>query len=151
MVPFALTRDPAIGRELAKRLDGRLPYGQASMFGGQVKVSAAKMARWYLMWAMAHNGHGRVPPHLIRWPWDVNPNRAEKYLEPAPGAAWAAAQIGQKDSETLRSLVGRLNSPGNLDWLDGDMVGALTTLTGQRFAYDIQAWVRWWESRQGVQ
>ena len=78
MIPFALSRDPAIGRALAERLDGRLPYGQASMFGGQVKVAAAKMARWYLMWAMAHNGHGRVPPRLIRWPWDVQRNRAEK-------------------------------------------------------------------------
>ena len=30
------------------------------------------------------------------------------------------------------------------DWLAGDMVGALTALTGQRFGHDYGAWRSWW-------
>jgi hypothetical protein len=129
------------------RIHGSLPDADATMFGGR-RFPAAKMARWYLLWAMAHNGHGRVLPQLISAPWDAPSNRAEKYFESAPAAAWAAAELGQKDDETLAALIGRLGRGGDPDWLKGDIVGALTVLTGERFAYDATAWKRWWAARQ---
>lgn len=119
------------------------------MFGGRVKVPGKKLARWYLLWGMAHNGHGRVPVDLIAAPWTAPPNRAEKYIEPALAAIWAVARLGQDDHDTLAALVGRLDHPGDPDWLNGDVVGALTDLTGRRLAYDTAAWRRWWRSRSG--
>ena len=93
---------------------------------------------------MAHNGRGKVPVDLISAPWQAPQNDAEKYFESPPAAAWAAAEIGQNDPATLEALIGRLNRDGDPDWLKGDMIGALTVLTGQRFAYDVAAWKRWW-------
>jgi hypothetical protein len=29
-------------------------------------------------------------------------------------------------------------------WLRGDVVGALSAATGQRYGYDVDAWRRWW-------
>ena len=110
------------------------------MFGGRVNVSADKMARWYLLWAVAHTGHGRVDPALIAESWSQLSNRAEKYLEAPPGAAWAAAVLGQSDRATVEALIARLDRAGDPGWLAGDMVGALTVLTGQRFGYNANAW-----------
>jgi hypothetical protein len=123
------------------------PYGatEAASFAGRRNVSASALARWYLLWAMAHNGHGRVPPALIAEPWTAKPNRAEKYLGVAPAAAWAAARLGQNDSATLAALVARLGRAGDPRWLTGDMIGALSDLTGRRFGYDLDAWRSWWQ------
>jgi len=56
------------------------------------------------------------------------------------------AQLGQADEETVGALVGRLGAD-HPQWLDGDLVGALTVLTGERFGYDLAAWRRWWTGR----
>jgi hypothetical protein len=145
--PLALAENPAIGRALGDMLTGPFPVAEAKMFGDR-RFPAPKMARWYILWAMAHNGHGRVPVDLISAPWEAPANRAEKYFESAPAAAWAAAEIGQKDDATLEALVARLDRPGDPDWLKGDIVGALTVLTGRRFAYDVAAWKSWWADRK---
>lgn len=141
--PLALSENPAIGRALGDMLTGPFPVAEAKMFGDR-RFPAPKMARWYILWAMAHNGHGRVPADLISAPWEAPANRAEKYFESAPAAAWAAAELGQKDDATLEALVARLDRPGDPDWLKGDIIGALTVLTGERFAYDVAAWKSWW-------
>jgi hypothetical protein len=141
--PLALGRDPDVGLQLARRLDGPFPESSVSMFGGALRIPAAKLARWYLLWALALNGHGRVPPRLLAVAWQAQPNRAEKYLEPAPAAAWAIAQLGQADDETLGALISRLGARDQPRWLDGDLVGALSAVTGKRFGYDISAWRAW--------
>lgn len=135
------------GVELGRRLDGPFPELRVRLFGGNLTVPAVKMARWSLLRAMALNGHGRVPPALLAEPWTEHPNRPEKYFEPAPAAAWAAAQLRQSDPETLGALVGRLGAADQPRWLDGDFVGALTALTGERFGYDVGAWREWWARR----
>jgi hypothetical protein len=113
------------------------------MFGGRKKVPADRMARWYLLWAVAMNGHGGIPRGLLETPWTARPNGAEKYLLPPPGAAWAMARLGQRDPLTVSALIRRLERAGDPAWLDGDIVGALTVLTGQRFGYDRARWRRW--------
>ncbi len=144
--PLAFTATPDAGQALARRLAGSFPRLDVTLFGGALTVPATRMAHWQLLWAMAQTGYGRVPPGLLTTPWSARPNRAEKYLEPVPAAAWAAAQLGQADEETLTALVGRLGSD-HPRWLDGDLVGALTALTGQRFGHDLTAWRRWWAGR----
>jgi hypothetical protein len=113
------------------------------MFGSR-RFPAPKMARWYILWAMAHNGHGRVPVELIAAPWEAPKNGAEKYFESAP----AAAELGQKDDKTLAALISHLDRSGDPVWLKGDIIWALTVLTNQRFAYDVAAWQRWWRAQQ---
>ncbi len=42
---------------------------------------------------------------------------------------------------------GRLGMAGVPRWLDGDLIGALTALTGERFGYNLPAWREWWARR----
>jgi formylglycine-generating enzyme required for sulfatase activity len=72
------------------------------------------------------------------------PYRAEKYLAPAPAAAWAAAELRQADDATLEALITRLGATDSPRCLDGDFVGGLTAVTGQRFGYELAAWRDWW-------
>jgi hypothetical protein len=147
---WALARagGPGVGAALSARLAGAFPDRSLTFFGGQVEVRASSLARWYLLWALAQQEGGRVPIDLIAVPWDAPANRPEKYFHPAPAVAWAMAQLGQGDSEGLAALIARLNRPGDPDWLAGDIVGALTALTGQRFGHDYGAWRAWWARQQ---
>ena len=139
---------PGLGATLSARLETPFPERQLTFYGGQVEVGTSTLARWYLLWALAQQGGGRVPPALLAVPWDAPANRPEKYFHPTPAAAWAMAQTGQRDTESLAALVARLNHIGDPEWLAGDIVGALTVLTGQRFGHDYGAWRSWWEQQQ---
>ncbi|HEV8642777.1 MAG TPA: hypothetical protein VGV13_16940 [Methylomirabilota bacterium] len=150
VAPLALNGLAEVGPTLVQRLGGPFPDAQVRLFGGALTAPAAKVARWYLLWAIALGGRERIPPALLAEPWTARPNRAEKYVEAAPGAAWAVAQLGQADEETLAALVARLDVADQPLWLVGDFVGALTALTGQRFGYDVAAWQRWWSGRQSA-
>ena len=141
---LALSGAEAAGAALTQRLDAPVPDVEVARFGGKLKSSAKEMARWYHLWALALNGHGRVPPALLSAPFDQPTNPAEKYFEPAPAAAWAAAQLMQADNDTVAALVARLDAEGDPPWLAGDIIGALAALTGERFGYDIRAWRAWW-------
>ena len=68
----------------------------------------------------------------------------------AAGTALAAARLGQSDDATLQPLVSTLGRPGDPGWLDGDRIGALTAITGQRFGYDLAAWRAWWAARSAL-
>ena len=65
---------------------------------------------------------------------------------PRHGASLPVGQIGQDDAATIDALVARLDRVDDPLWLTGDVVGALTALTGERFAYDRMAWRDWWET-----
>ena len=136
------------GRELTKRLDAKFPDKEIKLIGGQVAISAAMLARWHLLWAMARIGHGRVPPAYLSLPWTVERNRAEKYFDLPPIAAWTVARLGQSGDETVGALITRIERKDDPLWLKGDFVGALSAATGQRFGYDTAAWRQWWNSRR---
>ena len=72
--PLALSDDPAIGQALGRPF----PEVDATMLGSR-RFPAPKMARWCILWAMAHNGHGRVPPALIAAPWEA-PQKGAKNI-----------------------------------------------------------------------
>jgi len=145
---LAAAGTPEAGAALAERLGGALPEHEVRMFGGQLRLSAATMTRWYLLWAMARTGHGKVPTAFLLEDWKAEPNDAEKYLDAPPAAAWAVSELRQDDPETIDALVARLDRPGDPDWLNGDLIGALTVLTGQRFGYDTEAWRAWWRAQR---
>lgn len=148
MPPLALDKSAITASALMKRLEGPFPDGDVRMFGGRRRLEPSAVARWYLLWGIAHTGFGSVPVALLRTAWKSSPNRSEKYLEPAAAATWAVARLGQKDTKTLAALIERFDRPGDPDWFSGDIVGALTDLTGQRFGYDVAAWTRWWAARR---
>ncbi len=145
--PLAYKRSEPVGAAVSERLRGPFPNLSLQLFDEKFVVTATDMARWGLMRVIAMNGHGRVPVELIEHPWRAPQNNPEKYMEPTPAAAWTVAQIGQADAPTLQALINRLDAPDDPDWLAGDIIGALTTLTGQRFGYDIPAWRAWWEDQ----
>lgn len=144
---LGLAKTPEVGDALADRLHGSFPNTRVRLFGRQLEVSAGNMAQWYLLWALSHNGYGRISPDLLHAEWTQPPNRAEKYLFVPSAAAWAAARLGQADDETIAALLGGLKRTDVPLWVRGDFVGALTALTGYRFAYDIAAWRSWWNQR----
>lgn len=144
--PLALDRSKETSDALIRRLSGPFPQGTARMFGRR-RIAVDRMAQWYLLWAIAHNGHGRVPLRYFDTPWTSEPNRAEKYIRLPLAAAWAVTRLNQRDHETLDALIKRLDRTEDPKWLTGDIVGALTDLTGKRFGYDLRAWRRWWRDR----
>ena len=146
--PLAYNPSEAVGAAVSERLEGPFPNLSLQLFDEKFVVTATDMARWGLMRVIAMNGHGRVPVELIGHPWRAPQNDPEKYMEPTPAAAWTVAQIGQADPATLQALIDRLDAPDDPDWLAGDIVGALTSLTGQRFGYDISAWRTWWANQK---
>ena len=146
--PLTLRRVPAVGDALTRRMAGPFPDIHVDLFGGQIQVPGAQLARWYMLWAIAYSGGGYVPSELLLEPWRARRNNAEKYLEPVPAAAWAISTLGQNDEATLGALITRLGRSGDPDWLEGDIVGALTALSGERFGYDREAWRAWWAGRR---
>jgi formylglycine-generating enzyme required for sulfatase activity len=147
LLPLGLRGTSEAGTALMCRLKGPVPDVKVPLFGGQVSVSATQMARWYLLWAIALNGRGRISPSFLLVPWAERPNRSEKYLHPGPAAAWAIAQLGQADDETVGALITGLVRANYPTWFKGDLVGALAAVTGERFGYDVNKWRSWWSER----
>jgi len=147
LTPILSRRSPEAGRALSERLSRRYPDAEIARFGGRVRIALSRSNRWHLLRAIALNGHGRVPPGLLAERWTSPANGAEKYLDPLPAAAWAIAWTGQDDAETLGALVARLGAQDLPAWANGDLVGALSALTGERFGHDPGAWRRWWAAR----
>ncbi len=147
LAPFARAGGREAGIALSRRLSAPAPDLAFTIFGGRIPVTAAGLARWHLLRAIALAGAGRVPPAYLALPWEAPANGAEKYFHPAPGAAWAAARLGQAGPETLAALIARLGMKGDPRWLAGDIVGALTVLTGRRFGHDYAAWRAWHAKR----
>jgi len=141
---LALLQPPA--GFFAARLSSRFPDRALPLIDDQTVIPAAKLARWILLWGMAVAGGGEVPKALLEEPWRAPANSSHKYFEAAPAAMWAAGVIGQDDPGTIETLLARLERPDDPLWLKGDAVGALSALTGQRFAYDAAAWRAWWRS-----
>jgi formylglycine-generating enzyme required for sulfatase activity len=137
-----------VGKALSARLDEPFPESRVKMFGGGLTVPVARIARWYLLRAIAMNGYGRVSPDLLLEPWTGQPNRSGKYFYLPSAAAWALAQVGQADDETIGTLIAGLGRTGRPRWVEGDFIGALTALSDQRFGYDRAAWQDWWERRR---
>jgi len=144
---LAALRTPDAGAGFADRLDTDFPDSTVSLFGGAVEVPAALIGRWSLLNAIARNGHGNIMPALLQGSWQAAPNRAEKYLETAPAAAWVVSRTGQRDDDLIDTLVIRLGQTDDPQWLKGDFIGALSALTGERFGYDIPAWQDWWAAQ----
>lgn len=142
-LPLAETRNPLVGVLLAKRARKALPAGEVATFADQ-KHSVETLARWLLLYSAGLTGSGYVPPEWLVRPWQAAPRPTEKYFETTLAAIRAAGRFRQNSVETLDALVARLDSRTDPLWLTGDVVAALTEITGQRFGHDLTAWKAWW-------
>ncbi len=148
--PMALGRSPLLAEKLAQQLraDGSpLPL---RVFGGALEAPLDQINRWFVLWAMGLSGSGSVPPAYLTEDWRAPRNRAEKYFELAPAAAWTVGQSGQREDAIIDALIARLDTDDDPRWLRGDWVGALSALSGERFGYDSQAWRDWWSIYRGM-
>ena len=142
--------DPLVADALAVRLGRRYADESVNVFGGATSAPRDTLNKWYLLWAIAQHGTGEVPISFLTPAWNRTPNPAEKYFGFLPGAAWAASQLGQHDHATLAALISALGHPSHPAWLTGDLVGALTVLTGRNFGYDIALWKARWAGREAM-
>lgn len=129
-----------------RRLQALSAEGTVAAFGGGLTIRATDLGQTLLFWGMGLSGQADVPVAALVRPWTATANSFEKYFDPQGAAIWAVAASGQKDAATLDALVARLSAGGDPLWLRSQVVGALTALTGQPFAYDIEAWRTWWAS-----
>ena len=148
--PLVLSRSPPLAGKLAEQLRADGPELTLRAIGGAVEVPLSQINRWYLLWAMGLNGGGRVPPAYLAGAWIEPSNRAQKYFDLAPAAAWVAAQTGQRDDAIIDALITRLDADNEPLWLTGDWVGALSALSGERFGYDLPLWRAWWSAYRGM-
>ncbi len=123
------------------------PDGRLNPFRDVIVPDKGSIGAFWLLWGMGMAQTGRVPPDMIRTPWSVPANSAEKYFEPQPMAMWAAAELGQVDRDTLDALMARALNTDDPLRLRMDAIGALTALTGLRHGADFAAWQRWWDDR----
>jgi formylglycine-generating enzyme required for sulfatase activity len=148
--PLVLGHSASSGERLAPLLDADVPPVKLRAFGGALESPLSQIHRWYLLWAMGLTGGGHVPPDYLAQAWRGSPNRAEKYFDLAPAAAWTAGQLGQQDDATIDALIARLDADNEPRWLAGDWVGALSALSGERFGYDAKAWRAWRSAYRGM-
>lgn len=127
-------------------LEAPFPDKQVAMFGGRLTPKTVNFGRHILLWGMGLSGRGRVPRPLLERPWTRVSNRPQKWFDSLPMALFAVSWTGQNDRKTVAALIGRLDR-SDPKWLKGDIIGALTAVTGKRFGYDIDAWRRWWAAR----
>ena len=130
----------------ARRLKASTPRGTVKAFGGGLPVEASDIAQTLLFWAMGLSKRQEIPAAILSLPWKTAANSFEKYFDPQLAAIWAVAAAGQKDAATVKALIERLDSEGDPLWLRSQIIGALTALTGKRYAYDIGRWREWWAS-----
>ncbi len=146
---FRIARTDPPAELLSSRLSLALPSDEVPLMGGSKTVAAERLGQWILLWGMGLAGKGVVPQHLLSQPFDVPPHGSEKYFHPLLMALWTVMQTGQDDDDTLSALIARLDREDDPDWLTGDVIGALSALTGERFGYDTAAWRNWWKTRAG--
>ncbi|MEE8555789.1 MAG: hypothetical protein V3T00_08000, partial [bacterium] len=137
---LAPSAQPRVGRWIAERLAHPYPTRPVALFGGDSAIRADWFFRHYLLMGLALHGRGRVAPEWWEGPFAIEPNGPEKHFTPHEAAVFAAAVLSQDDPATVASLIALLGKPGLPLWFKGDVVGSLTRLTGQRFAYDFAAW-----------
>ena len=129
-------------------LDLPFPDRTVAMFGGQLSPRAVDLGRHILLWGIGVAGRGKVPVALLERPWIQISNRPQKWFDSLPMALFAVSWVGQNDPATVASLIRRLDRAEDPAWLRGDVIGALSAVTGERFGYDIGAWRQWWSEAE---
>ena len=138
---------PEFGEAVTKLLSLSIDGEPTTMFNNQT-ISRQDLIRWYLLTALAINGHGRVDPSWFNSEEELKTPSSGKLFNPSIAAIIASGWLKQNDRTTIAALVQRLNNGSDPLWVKADVVGALTALTNQRLGYNIDAWNSWWEEQK---
>lgn len=145
-----LSNTPEFGQAITRLLTVGLDSTLIQMFTDR-PVEREKLVQWYLLTTLAINGNGYVDPAFITAEDNLTTNGrgsgSGKMFEPSIAAIAATGWLNQNDPHTVQSLITRLNRKTDPQWVTSDVIGALTAVTGQRFAYDIDAWNQWWKQQ----
>jgi len=141
--------DPSIGPRLSEYL-AALDVDDRLRFFSKERTKRGHRLAWYLLGAIAVNGHGSIPPTLLHVPLSTYPNDRKKNIDVPIAAIAAVGWIEQDDWETIDVLMDRLRGAIGKPWLISDVIAALHALTGQEFGHDVERWLSWWKqhSRQ---
>lgn len=142
-------RDGASGGFFAARLNAPMSDVAFDGFGGAMRLQSRDVVAVMVLASMADARQPGVPLRYLRQSWRSEPNSYEKYFEPPMAAINAVAWSRQGDPATVDTLLTRLDTPGDPDWLRSQIIGALTAATGQHFGYDVAAWRAWNAGREG--
>ena len=134
------------GAAVTQLLSDPLEDAEVTMFTRQ-PLSRKALIHWYLLTTMAISGHGSVDPSVITNGVELKSHSSGKHFDPSIAAIVAVGWIGQNDKPTIDALMQRLNNDSDPAWIKSDVIGSLTALTQQRFAYDFAAWNKWWGSQ----
>jgi hypothetical protein len=121
-----------------------MPNIKVGVIGREAMIPARKIGQWILLWGMRSNPQSRVPPELLAKPWKLAKRNSEKYFDPLLSALMTVSNNRQDDNETVGTLIQRLKRQQDPLWLQGDIIGALTAITSQKFGYNADLWANWW-------
>lgn len=133
---------------LASHLDAPMAGTQVGVIGGETMVPARQIGQWILLWGMRSARQSRVPVDFLNRQWRAPMQASEKYFDPLLAALFTIANNQQKDKATLGTLIGRLETYKDPLWLQGDIIGTLNAITGQKFGYEIAHWSQWWNGQR---
>lgn len=128
---------------LAKHLDAPMAKTRVHVIGKEAEIPAKRMGKWILLWGMRSNSQSRVPVELLGEPWQTEPRKSQKYFAPLLAALFTIAHNRQSDAETIDALIDRLRAQKDPPWLQGDIIGTLSAITGKKFGYDVDRWQQW--------
>jgi len=112
------------------------------------QVPADDLIRWYLLLALAINGHGKIDPAWITDPAPVVDHDSGKIFQPSIAAIVASGWLNRGDEATLTALFERLQRRTDPAWLKADIIGALAAITGERQPRDVSQWEQWRQNRK---
>ena len=142
----AKIKTPEFGAAVTRLLSEPIKDAEVVMFT-RVPLSREALIRWYLLTTLAISGHGSVDPAWINQVGELKSNRSGKHFDPSIAAIVAVGWIGQNDKPTISALMQRLNNKSDPAWIKSDVIGALSALTQQQYAYDVKGWNQWWKSQ----
>lgn len=138
---------PEFGEAVTRLLSEELEGESVTMFTEET-ISWQSLVHWYLISALARNGHGLLKPSFINSGQRISDQFSGKVFNPMVAAIVAVGWLGQDDPATISALMKRLNHDSDPAWLKADLIGALTATTKMTFGYDIDAWNVWWQTQQ---
>lgn len=120
-------------------LEGPFPPGSVPLLENAHEEPIAQLGPWVLLFGVGLSG-GAVPSELLRDPWRAG-EPARKSFEPLLAALAALSWTGRSDAAASEVLTDRLRDGRDPTWLTGDVVAALSAITGRRFGHDRDAWL----------
>lgn len=150
-----LNEHPMVLQNIAAKIDSLPDTGVQKMFGSR-ELDRTAVIRWYIKTTAALRGVAQPALDQLNLPFNKPENPAAKYLDDAIAALVGVGRDSGSSQplqtatkvQMIGKLIERLQRPDDPLWVQSDIVGALTRLTDQSYAYDRDAWAGWFVEQQ---